>query len=126
MLVVPLGPFFPDGLNCPSLIGEPAATVLSYGKEYTLQLPTRPEGWSITAPAPETHCMVLTEEGAFVRANFGPQGQGYRPCYIAMATGTIVQHGMAYVEPRGHKAYALEWELLTREAEPRRILAYPW
>ena len=50
--------------------------MLSYGKEYTLQLPTRPEGWSITAPAPERVGSVLTEEGAFVRADFGPAGQG--------------------------------------------------
>jgi hypothetical protein len=126
ILVVPIGPRFPGGFEDPSLIDAPAATVLSFGKEYTLQLPTRPESWSFETPGPQTHCIVLTAEGAFLRVNFGLQGQGFRPCYIAMATGTIVQHRMEYIAPPGLKGFVLEWELLTNEAEPRRILAYPW
>jgi hypothetical protein len=31
-----------------------------------------------------------------------------------------------YTTPRGHMSFALEWEILTQEPEPRRILAYPW
>jgi hypothetical protein len=53
MLIVPLGPRFPDGLDRPSLVGMPAANVISFGKEYVLRLPTRPEGWRLDAPDPE-------------------------------------------------------------------------
>lgn len=54
----------------------------------------------------------------------------YKPCYVSFDTGKIVTAGPgrvdAYIEPRGHKAFALEWELVTREEKPRGILAYPW
>jgi hypothetical protein len=66
MLMVPLGPHFPDGLDRPSLVSSPGANVISFGKEYALRLPTRPDGWRLMQPDPATHCIAVTEEGAFV------------------------------------------------------------
>src|SRR5690349_19313202 len=76
MLLVPIGPNFPDGLPYPCLVAERAATVISLGKEYSLRLPTRPESWRLAPPGPETHCIAVTEEGAFVRASFVPPSHG--------------------------------------------------
>lgn len=130
MLMVPIGPRFPDGLPYPCLIGEPATTVISLGKQCALRLPTRPEGWRLVPPQPETHCIAVTEEGAFVRASFVSPEHGYKPCYIALDTGTTVTSGSGrmqpYIAPRGRMAFAVEWELVTQEAKPRRILSYPW
>jgi hypothetical protein len=130
MLMVPIGPSFPDGLPYPCLVAEPASTVISLGKKYALRLPTRPEGWRLAPPGPQIHCIAVTEEGAFVRASFVPPEDGYKPCYIALETGAIVTAGSGrlqpYVAPRGPLAFAVEWELLTQEAKPQRILACPW
>jgi hypothetical protein len=81
MLFVPIGPRFPHGLAYPSLLPEPAATVISFGKEYVVRLP---ESWRSELPPPEKHCIVLAEGGAYVRANFIPRDEGYKPCYIAL------------------------------------------
>jgi hypothetical protein len=50
MLMVPLGPVFPDGLTHPSLVSAPSATVISFGKEYTLRLPSHAGGWRASPP----------------------------------------------------------------------------
>lgn len=130
MMFVPMGPRFPDGLAYPRLLDEPRGIVISFGKGYTLHLPTRPESWRSEEPSPETHCIVVADDGLHVRANFIPPSEGYKPCYIALQTGTIVTavsgRMQPYVAPRGHMSFALEWELVTQEPEPRRILAYPW
>jgi len=59
-----------------------------------------------------------------------PTEAGYKPCYVALESGTIATDGSGrmrpYTTPRGHMSFALEWEILTQEPEPRRILAYPW
>ena len=128
-LIVPLGPVLPDGLPHPSLITAPAATVISFGKDFTLRLPSRPGAWRLAEPTPDIHCLVVTEQGVYVRANFVP-GQGkYQPCYIDMAAGAVVTDGrgafQSYVPPPGHKGFAIEWEILTAEAEPRLIFTYP-
>jgi hypothetical protein len=130
MLMVPLGPGFPDGLDRPSLVRSLGANVISFGKKYELRLPAQPNGWRLTPPDPATHCIAVTEEGAFVRANFAPPPTEYRPCYVDLDSGRIVTagqgRGAAYAEPRGLKAFAVEWEIITHEEKPRRILAYPW
>ena len=130
MLVLPLGPAFPDGLGYPSLLSEPSATVISFGKDYILRLPAGPEGWTIQPPLPQTQCIVVTEQGAYLRANFLPAGQGYKPCYVALETGAIVTAGpgrsQGFIAPSGHLGFAIEWEILTQEKDPCRILAYPW
>lgn len=127
-LMVPLGPGFPDRSDGPSLIGSAGADVISFGKEYLLRLPARPEGWRFTAPDAGTHCIAVTEEGAFIRANFVAK-PNFKPCYVGFETGRIVTagqgRGSAYIEPHGPKAFAIEWELVTREEKPRRILGYP-
>jgi len=127
MLFMPMGPGFPDGLTYPRLLHEPAATVISFGKDYILRLPTRPKSWRSEPPPAETHCIVMAEDGAYVRASFVPEKMGYRACYVALGSGTIATDGSStYSAPRGHMSFALEWEMLTQEAKPRQILAYPW
>jgi hypothetical protein len=127
-LFVPMGPRFPDGLAYPRLLDEPRSTIISFGKGYTLQLPTRPECWRSEEPSPDTHCIVVGEDEVYVRASFVPPPEGYKACYIALKTGTIVTagsgHMQPYTAPRGPVSFALEWELVTQEPEPRRILAH--
>jgi hypothetical protein len=130
-MFVPVGPVFPDGLTYPTLLAEPAATVISFGKDYILRLPTQPKSWCSDPPPPEKHCIVMAEDTAYVRANFLATGMGYKPCYVELGSGTIATGGSSgrmqpYAPPHGHMSFALEWEIVTQEPEPRQILAYPW
>jgi hypothetical protein len=97
LLMVPLGPHFPDGLDGPSLVGSSGANVISFGKEYGLRLPARPGSWRLTPPDAGTHCIVAAEGGPFVRANFVAP-PNYKPCYVSFDTGKIVTAGQGRVE----------------------------
>jgi hypothetical protein len=50
-LMLVMGPAFPAGLTWPSLVGAPAATVISFGKEYVLRLPSDVNGWAAGSPS---------------------------------------------------------------------------
>ena len=110
-LMVALGPVLPDGLAHPSLITASAATVISFGKDFTLRLPSRAGAWRSVEPSPEIHCLVVTDQGVYVRANFVRREGRYKPCYIDMAAGLVVTDGRGafqnYVAPPGHRGFAM-------------------
>ena len=124
-LILPLGPPFPPGAVGPTLMAERNATVISFGKDYTLQLPVGPDGWTGTEPPPATSCVVLAGEGVYLRANFARQGHEFQGCYVELRTGRILSGAHAYRRPPGIRAYAVKWSLLTNEKEPRVILSHP-
>jgi hypothetical protein len=72
---------------------------------------------------------VVTEDGAYVRANFLPTERGYKPCYVRSGVWHDRDRdypGVCGLTPRAAgTALPLEWEMFTQEPEPRRILAYP-
>ena len=50
-LILPLGPTYPPSTGGPRLIVPEGFTVISYGKDYTLRLPSATDAWSHRAPA---------------------------------------------------------------------------
>ena len=129
-VMVPLGPVFPDGVNGPSLVRRARTTVIAFGKEYALRLPTHARGWRANEPASDISCILVTENGAYLRANFRPPQHGeFSACYIDIATGLVQTTGTGpqqqFAPPRGLAAFAVAWEIVTTEKEPRMILAYP-
>jgi hypothetical protein len=129
-LMLVIGPTFPAGLSWPSLVQAPTATVISFGKEYILRLPSEASGWMAGSPAPDKCCIGVTEKGAYARASFRPAQSGFQACYVDMATGMIEARGtgrsLSFALPPGILTFAVAWELLTSEKEPRVILACPW
>jgi hypothetical protein len=129
ILMLPLGPMYPAGVTCPSLMHSPAATVISFGKEYTLRLPCRASGWLASPPPFDKHGIAVTEKGAYVRANRLPAENEFHACYVDMATGAVHVSGggrfQQFAPPPRISAFAIEWEIVTVEKEPRVILAYP-
>ena len=124
-LVVIIGADFPQGMKYPSLMTPSATTVISFGKDYTLRLPSRVKGWVTAEPPDNVNCLVLADDGRlFLRANYGPLEE-FRPCYIDMDSGEIQtdRDARRYVVPAGIRAFAVEWDLLTIEKEPRSILS---
>ncbi len=107
-LILLLGPKFPEDVSGPHLFPWTAATVISFGKEYELQLPIFPHHWSSQPPDPQQHCILLAGNTAYVRANFSPYPRRFQPCYVRMNDG-LVEYG----SPPGIGAFALEWEIVT-------------
>ena len=120
-----LGPILPSGMSHLPVIGQMDGSVISFGKEFGLRLPTHAGGWSETDPGEDKPCILVTAEGNYIRGNARPNG-GFIPCYVDVATGRTFAHpnGMSYVKPRGG-IFAVEWELHTLESKPRRIVSYP-
>jgi hypothetical protein len=128
-LVLPLGPAFPPNIICPTLMAPQGLTAISFEKDYTLRLPSLPRGWLAHEPAPDKHCLVVTQKGVFIRANWSAPNDQFRPCYVDIDSGAVVASSggyRQYPKPAGIAAYAIEWTLLTNEKDhPRVILAYP-
>ena len=125
-LVVILGPDFPRGMIGPSLMTPPGTTVMSFGKEYTISLPCEVEGWLMNVPSDDVSCLIFTDQGKiFIRANYRLPDR-FRPCYIDMQNGEIHTDKFMreYIMPRGDRAFAVKWELMTTEKKPRTILSY--
>jgi hypothetical protein len=127
---LPLGPEFPVDVTGPTLINANGTTVVSFGKEYVLRLPVRPKEWLDTSPPRDTHCILVTEQGTYFRANFSRQPVLFSPCYVDVVTGLICARSSGsagqFVTPSGTQAFALQWEIVTTESNPRAILRYPY
>jgi hypothetical protein len=85
-----------------------AATVVSFGQNYEVQLPTSPKFWSDIPPAKDCHCIVLAGETIFFRVNSAGRPDEFRACYVAPTGGSVLE-----MQPKGILAYALAWEIVT-------------
>ena len=129
-LILPLGPDFPRDVTGPFFLYPDGITVVSFGKQYVLNLPVQPRGWLDTPPPQGTHCILVTEAGVYIRVNRSPNPREFHVCYVDLATGLICTRGSGasqeFATPSGVPAFAIQWELVTREDKPRVILAYPY
>lgn len=129
-LAILLGPTFPYGLTGPHLMPLGGVTIISFGKDFAVRLPVQADAWFETAPPKETHCLLVTDQGVYIRANFANHIQQFAPCYIELATGHVCVGGSGgarrYTPPTGVGAFAVRWEIVTAEARPRTILSYPY
>jgi hypothetical protein len=129
--VLPLGPIFPPNIPSPTAyLPRGRISALSFGAQYRLRLPTSADGWSSIEPKLGDYCLLVAEEGVFVRANFAPPGREFHPCYVGMKDGRIFAttggSRPQLDKPTGEFVYALRWEIFTTEKQPRIILSYPF
>jgi hypothetical protein len=126
VFMVPLGPAAPREMVA-RIVAPRQMDVLSFGTDYEVRLPADPAGWSVDVPPAEKLCFVLCAQGLYLRANFDPNPAGFKACYVDMKDGRILASAdridSAFLIPRGISGYAIEWTLLTKESEPRAILA---
>src|SRR5207247_5113378 len=109
-----LGPKFPADILGPHLLNWARATVVSFGKNYELQLPTSPSFWSETEPDPDQHCVLMCDSRVFFRANCSRYAGRFTPSYVNIEDGIVYRN-----RPPGIPAYAIGWEILTDEGKPR-------
>jgi hypothetical protein len=119
--MVVLGPSFLDG-GGPYLLGWEAMTVLSFGRHFSVLLPSEPAAWSTARQTPSDVWLAVGEEHTFVCANGGPSPHRYVNCFINLDTGEIVEG-----RSPGHVLYTSRWEIavLGTSHPPRTILSYP-
>jgi hypothetical protein len=126
-LILPFGPAFPKPLDGPNFVPWQPMDVISFRKDYILQLPAHPGGWSKFEPTENILCILMTDKEYYLRTNFVPLSREFRPAYVDMSTGLIhvdsqrMQSG--YTRPTGVRAVAMEWTLITTETEPRIIFS---
>ena len=129
VVMLVLGPDFPRGMEGPGLLQAPTATVISFGKDYVLRLPSSAQVWKTALPASDIHCIAVTPEKVYIRANYDGGQQPFQPCYIDMEAGRVHATEAGPFgrpsPPPGAPAFALEWELVTIGSKPRAILSYP-
>jgi hypothetical protein len=106
-------------------------TAISFWKDFSIVLPIDPQQWSEDEPGYDSHCLLVTSAGIFFRAIGGiNQHQGFAACFVNAATGIVEVIDTPplgrFGRPGGTPAYALSWEIVTMESEPRSIIKYPF
>jgi hypothetical protein len=128
-LLLLLGPKFPTPVSHPTLV-KLNITAVSFGKDFLLRLPVDPSSWSEAEPNFDCNCLMVISDEIYFRAYGSSDPRGFVPCFINAKTGVVqVASGLPpgrYERPVGTAAYALSWEILTAELEPRLILKYPF
>jgi hypothetical protein len=95
-LILPLGPTYPPSTGGPRLIVPEGFTVITYGKDYILRLPSATDAWSHRAPADDVFCVVVTSDETYFRANCGTPG-GFPTCFVRASvdqTPILSRHGV--------------------------------
>ena len=130
-LLLLLGPQFPRHTTGPHLISSIQVTTISLGKDFAIRLPVDSDSWTETEPHPDCSCLLITDGSVYFRANGNPiPSQRFISCFVS-ADGGIVEVIPSsppgrYARPPGTPAYAVTWEIVTTEPEPRTILKYPY
>lgn len=121
--VLVLGPASPHVAKTSVLTGFPPSTIItSFGKEYSVRLPVEASAWLNLEPQ-AGHCLVLSADKLFIRALYQHFGQAIN-VYISLADGLLaVDASGHFTRPRDHCTYAVKWDILTIEREPRFILS---
>jgi len=124
-----LGPAFPYGTKGPHLQKTNPCSVVSFGPDFRLILPTEPSAWHFEAPPPDCHCVAIDDQTAYFRANWAQPQYPFRSCYINIQTGKVHVAGpgrSGYSEPPGVKAYASKWTLALPGENGAAIHSYEW
>lgn len=105
--MVVLGPNFPDGISESFILEWQPATVISFGKEYSILLPQAPDLWFLSGSLREPVCIAVCEQRAYVCANGGSNEQRFLQCFVEFSTGKLVERQLP-----GHVAYTNNWEIV--------------
>jgi hypothetical protein len=119
--MVLLGPSFMDGGGS-HLLAWQAITVLSFGKDFTIFLPTEPHAW-VSQPLDHSQVwLAVAEDRTFVCTNVGPSPQHPVRGFVDLGTGEIAERRI-----QGSALFTNSWEIvvLGTNHPPRTILKYP-
>jgi len=115
---LPLGPSFSQELHQPRLYLEPAATTISFGKDFIFQFSYKSDAWLVEEPVNQFYCAALLEDHVYLRANGHPYPGRYVECWIKLYSGMLYWGHL-----QGITAYSIKWEILLPQGNlPPRLL----
>jgi hypothetical protein len=120
--MVLLGPTFFREVAESFLLAWQPATVVSFGKAYSIVLSADPASWSPTGPSRKPVCLAIAGESTYICANGGSSPQHYFPCFVDVKTGAVIEKQLP-----DSAAFTNTWEIAVLGADhpPLRILKYP-
>lgn len=121
-LMAMLGPSFPYEINEAFLLPWEATTVISFGKNYSLILPSDPQAWFVSGNTRNPVCLAVSGEEVYLCMNAGHSPQRYLGWFVELKSGRLIEGKLP-----GIMAYTGTWEmaLLNAKLPPRTILKYP-
>lgn len=120
--LVILGPQFPyDAEEC-FLMPWRASMALSFGKDYSVILPTRPSAWKESGSMRAAVHLAAAEDQLFICANAGPSPSNFYQAYVEMKSGRIIPGRL-----HATALFTNEWEITVPgpDGRARSILKYP-
>ena len=127
-----LGPRFPRGeVTGPqvSLALGPDVAAASLGNEFSIRLPVDAANWTRRDPASERPTLLVMGAKIYFRAIWDIPSIGSDFYFIDASNGLIEPISGIPVNqvraPREPYLFAIAWEIVTTEPEPRSILKYP-
>jgi hypothetical protein len=112
-LMALLGPTFPNHVRPGQLVSWERLTVLNLGSDYTLELPTQPQGWNLEAPDADSLSIVQTCGGVFIRTYFH-DARGSE-MWVTIESGAVVKPDYQIV------MYATRWAFSVRNRYGERF-----
>ncbi|MDB5430495.1 MAG: hypothetical protein JWP35_1611 [Caulobacter sp.] len=105
--MVILGPNFPHGADEAFLLSWQPTTVVSFGRDFTVLLPTGPAAWNFDKPTRKPVSLAVSGDRTFVCVDGGQSPQHFFQCYVDLNTGEVVE-GRAL----GIAAFTTSWEIV--------------
>ncbi len=120
--LVLLGPNFPSGFGESFILDWQPATVISYGKNFSVLLPTDPTDWIMSGNRRIPVCIAVCGQSVWVCTNGGMSPENFFQCYVELSTGKLAQNGLP-----DYAAYTNKWEIVLPGAQTssRPLLKYP-
>lgn len=119
--MVLLGPTFPHAIEESVVVPWDAATVVSYGQNYTLLLPTEPSAWFEEGNTRTPACLTISGSDVFICTNGAGRIGHFFQCFVNLRTGEIVENRLP-----GVCAFTRSWGIVAEGAgrEPCSMLRY--
>jgi hypothetical protein len=91
-MMVLLRPTFDGEIKEAFLLQWVPATILSLGKQFSIELPVDVNAWSTQGPNREPVCLAVSEKETYICANAAPSPRSYLGCFVNVRTGAIMFH----------------------------------
>lgn len=105
--MVLLGPTFPHNIKESVIVPWDAATVVSYGQNYSVLLPTEPSAWFEDGDTRAPACLAISGDDVFICTNGAESAVRFFQCFVNLRTGEILENRLP-----GVRAFTRSWEIV--------------
>ena len=119
--LVLLGPTFPHEMKESFILPWQQTTVVSFGKSYSLILPTDPTSWFLSGDKRKPVCLAVSGSEVYVCTNGGISPVHFLQCFVELRTGKFIANCLP-----GIVAYTNHWKIVIphTDASAHAIIKY--